>query len=325
VYANAAAASLTMAESTGQMVGTLITDFVHPAAILSALTAPGDSGQASAPVMSVLLRCDGTTLDIEATTVATPWEGRPAHQTVLRAVTTPIVLHSNTINHELHVRHAPEAIITATVDGLITGWNIAAERLFGRSVADSLGQLIRDALGVELDVVAIAAEGRARDLTCYTLTGGPVAVRVSVAAVDTGYILICTDRADALDTTQHYQSVVTSLDRGIVVINRDGTIASINPAAIRIRGPGGGRFPSTHAERALDYPVSTPRETWCLPRSGRPTSPCAPGSPSTRRFSACVATMAINPGFRSPQPCSTPMNPNVRRLSCRSLTSPPST
>ena len=51
------------------------------------------------------------------------------------------------------------------VDGLITGWNIAAERLFGRSVADSLGQLIRDALGVELDVVAIAAEGRARDLT----------------------------------------------------------------------------------------------------------------------------------------------------------------
>ncbi|OKH84817.1 hypothetical protein EB75_03190 [Mycobacterium sp. ST-F2] len=116
-------------------------------------------------MMSVLLRCDGTTLDIEATTVATPWEGRPAHQTVLRAVTTPIVLHSNTINHELHVRHAPEAIITATVDGLITGWNIAAERLFGRSVADSLGQLIRDALGVELDVVAIAAEGRARDLT----------------------------------------------------------------------------------------------------------------------------------------------------------------
>lgn len=84
---------------------------------------------------------------------------------MLRAVTTPIVLHSNTINHELHVRHAPEAIITATVDGLITGWNIAAERLFGRSVADSLGQLIRDALGVELDVVAIAAEGRARDLT----------------------------------------------------------------------------------------------------------------------------------------------------------------
>lgn len=65
-----------------------------------------------------------------------------------------------------------------------------------------------------------------------------MAVRVSVAAVDTGYILICTDRADALDTTQHYQSVVTSLDRGIVVINRDGTIASINPAAIRIRGPG---------------------------------------------------------------------------------------
>ena len=54
-----------------------------------------------------------------------------------------------------------------------------------------------------------------------------MAVRVSVAAVDTGYILICTDRADALDTTQHYQSVVTSLDRGIVVINRDGTIASI--------------------------------------------------------------------------------------------------
>ncbi|MUL78667.1 diguanylate cyclase domain-containing protein [Mycolicibacterium sp. CBMA 226] len=255
VYANAAAMSLTMAESAEQMVGALITDFVHPAAILSALTASGDSGQASAPVMSVLLRRDGTTLDVEVTTVPTPWEGRAAHQTVLREMTRPTSVHGTAVDHEMHIRHAPAAIMTTTVGGVITGWNVAAERLFGRAAFDALGQPVRETLGVELDLAAVAAEGRARDLIGHTVTGAAVPVRVSVAEVDASYILICTDRTDAHDTTQHYQSVVTSLDRGIVVINRDGTIASINPAAIRILGPGAGRFPSTHAERALDYPV----------------------------------------------------------------------
>ncbi|GAA2410818.1 diguanylate cyclase domain-containing protein [Mycolicibacterium llatzerense] len=255
VFANAAAVNLTLAGSPDQMVGALITDFVHPAAILTALTAPSGSSQASRPVTSVLLRCDGTTLDVEAITAPTEWEGRSAHQTVLRQITTPTSVHRNTVDHETYVRHAPEAIITTTADGVITEWNRSAERLLHRTAADALGQPIGETLGVQLDLAAIAADAAATHVMCHTPTGSAVPVRVSVAAADTGYILVCTDHADGHATAQHYRSVVTSLDRGIVVLNRDGTIASINPAAIRILGPGAGRFPSTHAERALDYPV----------------------------------------------------------------------
>lgn len=165
VYVNREALRLTAADSSDHLLGQLITEFIHPEAILAALTrqnascAPDD--QRAEPMTTTLFRVDGTALDVEAITAPTTWDGGYAHQTVLRDVT-----HS---------------------------------------------------------------------------------------------------------TAQHFQSVVTALDRGIVVIRRDGGIDSINPAAIHILGYGTGRFPGTHSERALDFPVFD-TDGHVLPPAQRPTN-----------------------------------------------------
>jgi diguanylate cyclase (GGDEF)-like protein/PAS domain S-box-containing protein len=171
VYVNRAALRLTAADSSNHLLGQLITEFIHPEAILVALTqlssSPATSDDPAEPMVTTLFRVDGTRLDIEAVTAPTTWQGKHAHQTVLREITA-----ANEVAHS---------------------------------------------------------------------------------------------------TAQHFQSVVTSLDRGIVVIRRDGSIDSINPAAIAILGYGSGRFPGTHSERALDFPVFD-TDGHVLPAAQRPVN-----------------------------------------------------
>ena len=53
--------------------------------------------------------------------------------------------------------------------------------------------------------------------------GSQLAVRVSAAAMDTGYVLLCSDQTALRRAEQHFQTVVDSLDKGVVVIAPDGT------------------------------------------------------------------------------------------------------
>lgn len=41
---------------------------------------------------------------------------------------------------ELLVEHSPDAMIFAGLDGLVTVWNAAAERIFGHTAAEAIGQ-----------------------------------------------------------------------------------------------------------------------------------------------------------------------------------------
>ncbi|MDR3660414.1 MAG: sensor domain-containing diguanylate cyclase [Mycobacterium sp.] len=258
VYVNAAAVRWTEAGSADRMLGTLITDFVHPEAILGALaqtTTPGQPGEPPVPVTSVLLRRDRTTLDVEAITVPADWEGRSAYQTVLRDIPVENSVHSAAAHSEALLQDAPAGIIGTTDDGVITVWNRSAEALYGVSAGDAVGHPIGDAVGVPVELAAIVAGGGTRNATHYTAAGSSLSVRVWAAAVQTGYLLVCADRTAEHHTAEHFQSVVTCLDRGIVVMCRDGRIASINPAAVRILGTGGGCFPSSHSERTRDFPL----------------------------------------------------------------------
>jgi diguanylate cyclase (GGDEF)-like protein/PAS domain S-box-containing protein len=275
VYANSAAVRWTDSTSVDKMLGVLITDFVHPEAILAAVTTQsaesGQTGEPTVAVTSTLIRRDGTTTDIEAVTVPTTWEGSNAYQTVLRDVSTERSARAAASRRDALIRHAAEAIIATTEEGLVTEWNLAAEALYGVAAGDALGRPICDSVGAPLDLAEVLAGGGSCQATHYTATGSVLSVRVSAAAVETGYLLICVDHSAEYRLAKHFQSVVTSLDRGIVVIRRDGTVASINPAAIRILGFGAGRFPDTHAERSVDYPVFD-TDGRVLPSEQRPTN-----------------------------------------------------
>ena len=87
VYVNAAGVRWIGAQSGAELVGHPITEFVHPdsvPAMLARIASLRLEGDTSAPSEAVMLRFDGTTLDVEAVSVLTVWEGRPAYQVIFR-------------------------------------------------------------------------------------------------------------------------------------------------------------------------------------------------------------------------------------------------
>lgn len=87
VYVNAARVRWIGAQSSAQLVGHPITEFVHPdsvPAMLARTASLRHEGDTSPPSEAVMLRCDGTTLDVAAVAVLTVWEGRPAYQVIFR-------------------------------------------------------------------------------------------------------------------------------------------------------------------------------------------------------------------------------------------------
>ena len=79
VYINPAGVRWIGAQSSDELVGQMITEFVHPdsvPAMLTRIASLRDEGDTSPPSEAVMLRSDGTTLEVEAVSVLTVWEGR---------------------------------------------------------------------------------------------------------------------------------------------------------------------------------------------------------------------------------------------------------
>jgi diguanylate cyclase (GGDEF)-like protein/PAS domain S-box-containing protein len=239
VYVNPAGVRWMAAQSADQLVGARITDYVHPNSIppmLARVAALRHDGDASRPSEVVMLRCDGTVLDVEAVTVLTVWEGKPAFQVSFRDVTAQKAAQATLRYQAALVTHVSDAIIATTFTGVITSWNPAAEAIYRRPPAQALGIPVSEAVGALLDPAAIIADGGVANATHRGADGSALAVRVSAAAMDDGYVLVCTDRTALRRAEQHFQTVVTLLDEGVAVMDRDGRLEFRNPAALRILG-----------------------------------------------------------------------------------------
>ncbi|PRC55564.1 diguanylate cyclase, partial [Mycobacterium sp. ITM-2017-0098] len=76
-------------QSSEELIGRPVTDFVAPASLppmlsdLARLIKPGDC---SPPFPAVMIRSDGSGLDVEVLTVKMVWEGHDAFQVVTRDV-----------------------------------------------------------------------------------------------------------------------------------------------------------------------------------------------------------------------------------------------
>ncbi|HEY2137305.1 MAG TPA: PAS domain S-box protein [Xanthobacteraceae bacterium] len=155
------------------------------------------------------------------------------------------------------VESSDDAIVTKTLDGVITGWNPAAERLFGRSATEVIGQSIeiivpedrrlelRDILGrvsrgeriEHFETVRTAKDGRRID------------VSLSVSPVRSASGAIIGASKTARDITQHRQAqsalrqeieerrlvFETSLDL-ILVTDGRGNFLNVSPIAAEILG-----------------------------------------------------------------------------------------
>ncbi|HEX6345240.1 sensor domain-containing protein [Umezawaea sp.] len=239
VYANPAAVQFTRAGSASELLNRPITDFVHPNSVspmLHRISELGAPGATSDPAEAVLLRFDGGTLDVESVSVRTTWEGRPAFQVIMRDVTAQKAAAAALHYQAALVAHVSDALVAMTADGLVTSWNPTAETVYGRPASEAIGQPIERVVAAPLDPVSILESGGVEQAVHHRADGAPLAVRVSVARMDDGYVLVCADETARRRAEQHFTTVVAALEEGVIVVGPTGLVESANPAAERILG-----------------------------------------------------------------------------------------
>lgn len=238
-YVNPAGVRWMAAYSEEQLVDHLITDFVDAdsvAPMLSRIAGLQHEGDASLPSEAVLRRFDGRTLDVETVSVLTTWEGRPAYQVIFRDLTAQKAAQAAQRYQAALVNHVSDALIATSSSGMVTSWNPAAETIYRRPAANALARPLSETVGAPLDPAALIADGGVTHATHYTADGAPLIVRVSAAAMTHGYVLVCADHTALRRAEQHFETVVSALDEGVVVLSRPWRLESVNPAALRILG-----------------------------------------------------------------------------------------
>jgi PAS domain S-box-containing protein len=161
---------------------------------------------------------------------------------------------------DVNVRHlaqvvesSDDAIVSKDLDGIITSWNRAAERMFGYTAAEAVGRSIRMIIPAgrqsEEDTVLTrirAGKSVAHFETVRQRKDGsllPISLTVSPIRDDAGRVVGASkiardisDRKRADAAASRLAAVIESSDDAIVTKNLDGIIASWNPAAERMFG-----------------------------------------------------------------------------------------
>ena len=143
-----------------------------------------------------------------------------------------------------------DAIIGRTVDGIITSWNPAAEKMFGYSAAEVVGKHI-DILvppgraGEMISILSKISAGSGVDNFETTRirkdgTEIPVALSVSPIRDETGAVVgasvICRDVSELKHAAQYARSLIEASLDPLVTISADGTITDVNQAAVKATG-----------------------------------------------------------------------------------------
>jgi two-component system, cell cycle sensor histidine kinase and response regulator CckA len=150
------------------------------------------------------------------------------------------------------VQSSHDAIIGKTLDGVVTAWNPAAERIFGYTAAEALGRPItlitpEDRLAEGDDVLARVRRGEPVDsfeTVRRAKDGRRVAVLLTVSPIkdSEGRVVGASstardisDRHRALEALRRSETqasaIVEAASEGIVIVNASGTIITVNRQA----------------------------------------------------------------------------------------------
>jgi PAS domain S-box-containing protein len=147
------------------------------------------------------------------------------------------------------VEISPTAVLTLDLEERVTSWNPAAERLFGYSKAEAVGQRVMDLTlrpedRGERDALMqqVAATGSARMTTRRRRKDGSlVDVEVLVVALEAdgerfGSYVIYHDISELLRRRQYLESLLELSPTAIVTMDLEGNVTSWNPAAESLFG-----------------------------------------------------------------------------------------
>lgn len=258
VYFNAVAVRWLGARSSAELLGHAVSRFVHARSIplvlarTATLHRPGD---ATPGLRATVVRVDGTELHVEALSVMTEWHGAVAYQLILRDLSEHRASHDALAHRAALVDNAGDAVISVTRSGMVTSWNRAAERIYRRPAHRALALPIDVAVGATVDLAASTAGDGVTHATHYALDGSSRTIRVSATAYDGGYVLVCSDESTLRRAARNLRTVVNTLQVGVVVVDQNGWLLTVNPAARQIIGLDSGRIRAEHGERFRDVPV----------------------------------------------------------------------
>jgi diguanylate cyclase (GGDEF)-like protein/PAS domain S-box-containing protein len=261
VYANPATFEHMGFTEPAQLLGQPILNFFSPASkrrFLDRLATMASTGGKAEFTEEVLVTPDGREIDIEATSLATTWNGEPAYQAVARVITERKAAERRLREQADLMDLVSEAVIrcegASPANLRITSWSKGAERCFGWSEEEVRDQPLHDVLGIdEADrgpaFAARVLHGGSGEFTITKRDGDLMLARVSstVLADETGapvglavVVWDITEQRAAEESRrqleEQYQSVVEAMEEGVVVIDVGGRVQSANAAAERILG-----------------------------------------------------------------------------------------
>jgi PAS domain S-box-containing protein len=157
------------------------------------------------------------------------------------------------------VESSEDAIVSKTLDGTILTWNAAAERIFGYTAAEMVGQTVYRLIPPELhdderDILRRISAGQhiAHFETIRRHKNGtlfPVELSISPLRDESGTIIGAssikrdvTERKRAVETASRLIAIVESSDDAILSKKLDGTVLTWNAAAERMYGYSAGEI-----------------------------------------------------------------------------------
>ncbi len=212
-------------------------------------------GETIANYETVRLRKDGSTVPV-STSISPIYDSTGAingTSSITRDMTEHKKLEMRNALFVAIVTSSDDAIVSYTLDGIYTSWNPAAERLFGYSADEMIGQPLLILLpSDQVDAVANILGKIRKDqpiLRYETVRlrkdGSTVSVSMTVSAVYdlTGAVIggstICRDMTEqkrATQNTDRMALIIKSSNDAIISVDLEGTIMSLNPAAEHMYG-----------------------------------------------------------------------------------------
>ena len=148
------------------------------------------------------------------------------------------------------VEYSDDAIIGRTLDGIVTSWNAAAERMFGYSCEEIVGKSIdllnpggraNEAIGVVAKVSAGQAVEHLETIRVRKDAAVlPVSLTVSPICDADGAVvgasMICRDMTERTRAVQYARSLIEAGLDPLVTISPEGMITDVNEATVKVTG-----------------------------------------------------------------------------------------
>jgi PAS domain S-box-containing protein len=155
------------------------------------------------------------------------------------------------------VESSGDAIFSKTLDGVITTWNKAAERIYGYQAGEIIGQPVsllmpRDRANEMTEILKKIRNGERLDhyeTTRRTKDGATIVISLTVSPIHdsagriVGASSIARDiterervQEQARSASQHARSLIEASPDPLVTVSREGKVTDVNEATIRVTG-----------------------------------------------------------------------------------------